>query len=141
MSLNLVVLQGNVGQDPELRALESGVEVANFSVAMTERGYTKKDGSTVPDKTEWIEVNAWRGLATIVDKYVKKGSQILVQGKLTTRKYEKDGVVHYKTSVTADNIELLGKPSVGSQHQEPTADTPNIPDFGAPTSDDDELPF
>ncbi len=76
MSVNKVILIGNVGKDPEVRYLDNDVVVANFSLATTERGFTSRDGQTVPDRTEWHNIVAWRGLAKVVENYVKKGTPI-----------------------------------------------------------------
>ena len=76
MSLNRVTLLGNVGKDPEVRYLDTGVCVAQFSLATTERGYTTQDGKQYPDKTEWHDIVAWRGIAQTVEKYVRKGDKL-----------------------------------------------------------------
>lgn len=109
MSVNKVILVGNVGKDPEVRYVEKEVGVANFTLATTERGYTLQNGTQVPDRTEWHNIVAWRGLATLAEKYIKKGSQIYVEGKIQTRAYEKDGVKRYFTEIYAETIQLLGK--------------------------------
>ena len=109
MSVNKAILVGNVGKDPEVRYLEKEVAVANFTLATTERGYTLQNGTTVPDRTEWHNIVAWRGLATLAEKYIKKGSQIYVEGKIQTRTYEKDGIKRYTTEIYAETIQLLGK--------------------------------
>ncbi len=110
MSVNKVILVGNVGKDPEVRYLDNDVAVANFSLATTERGYTGRDGQTVPDRTEWHNIVAWRGLAKVVESYVKKGTQLFIEGKIRTRSYDdKDGNKRYMTEVYADNLQLLGR--------------------------------
>lgn len=112
MSVNKVILIGNVGKDPEVRYLENDVSVANFPLATTERGFTSRSGQEVPDRTEWHNIVAWRGLAKIVESYVKKGSPLYIEGKLRTRSYDdKDGNKRYTTEIFADNIELLGRKS------------------------------
>ncbi len=112
MSVNKVILVGNVGKDPEVRYLDNDVAVANFPIATTERGFKSRDGQAVPDRTEWHNIVAWRGLAKIVESYVKKGTQIFIEGKIRTRSYDdKDGVKRYVTEIFADNIQLLGKKS------------------------------
>lgn len=116
MSLNRVTLLGNVGKDPEVRYLDNGVAVAQFSLATTERGYAKEDGTQVPDRTEWHDIVAWRGLAQTIEKYVKKGDKLYVEGKLRHRSYDdKEGVRRRTTEVFIDNMEMLtpkgdGKP-------------------------------
>ncbi len=99
MSVNKVILVGNVGKDPEVRYLEKNVAVARFPLATTERGYTMQNGTQVPDRTEWHNIVAWRGLAEIVEKYVKKGSQLYIEGKIQSRSWEKDGIKRYTTTV------------------------------------------
>jgi len=110
-SLNKVQLIGNLGADPEVRHLESGVNVANIRIATTET-YTDKTSGQKIDKTDWHRVVLWRGLATIAEQYMHKGDQVYVEGKIRNRSYEKDGVTHYITEIYADNVLLLGgKPS------------------------------
>lgn len=108
MAVNKVILLGNVGKDPETRDA-GGVAVASFTMATTDRGYTRKDGVAVPERTEWHNIVCWRNLAEIVGKYVHKGDKLYIEGKLTTRSWEdKQGVKRYTTEVVADVIELLG---------------------------------
>lgn len=109
MSVNKVILVGHVGKDPEVRYLEKNVAVANFTLATTERGYTMQNGTQVPDRTEWHNIVAWRGLAEIAEKYIRKGSQLYVEGKIQTRSWEKDGIKRYTTEIYAENIQLMGK--------------------------------
>ncbi len=157
MSVNKVILVGNVGKDPEVRYLDNDVAVANFSIATTERGYTSRDGQTVPDRTEWHNVVAWRGLAKVVENYVKKGTQLFIEGKIRTRSYDdKDGNKRYVTEVYADNLQLLGRKSdnpgsmdspagVTSSQQQPAQNT----SFNSPAQEEtflgndetDDLPF
>lgn len=109
MSVNKVILVGNVGRDPEVRYLEKDVAVANFPLATTERGYKTSAGVEVPDRTEWHNIVCWRGLATVVERYVKKGTQLYIEGKLRTRSYEQDGVKKYTTEIFVDELQMLGK--------------------------------
>ena len=81
MSVNKVILIGNVGKDPEVRYLDNNVAVANFPLATTERGYTTRAGVQVPDRTEWHNIVLWRGLAETAEKYVRKGTQLVSGGK------------------------------------------------------------
>jgi len=146
--VNKVILVGNLGKDPEVRHLESGAAVANFSVATTE---TYKDRTTGErkDVTEWHNVVLWRGLAEVAEKYLKKGNQVYVEGKLRTRSWEKDGVTRYTTEVVGDTLTMLGsKPSGGDQQQEDTPSSPAInmqetPGKADLSADDasDDLPF
>ncbi len=140
MSVNKVILIGNVGKDPEVRYLDNNVAVANFSLATTERGFTGRDGQTVPERTEWHNLVVWRGLAQIVEKYVKKGSQIYVEGKIRTRSYDdKDNIKRYMTEIYVDNLQLLGRKTEGGTSSEApvgnqssnTSDT-QVPAYGNP---------
>jgi single-strand DNA-binding protein len=143
MSVNKAILVGNVGKDPEVRYLDSGVAVATITLATSERGYTLANGTQVPERTEWHNIIAWRGLAEIAEKYIKKGSQIYVEGKITTRKWEKEGVTRYSTEIVAENIELLGRRQDGSgAESHSAASTPKAPDETAtPAEGSDDLPF
>ena len=112
MSVNKVILVGHVGKDPEVRYFDNNLAMARFSVATTERGYTTKSGVVVPDKTEWHSVVVWRKLAEVVEKYVKKGTQLYIEGKLRNRSYDdKDGVKRYATEIQVDLLQLLGRRS------------------------------
>ena len=105
---NSVQLVGNVGQDPEIKNLEGGKKVANFSIA-TNESYKNDKGEKV-DQTEWHRVSAWGKTAEIIEKYVSKGKEIAIEGKLTHRSYDdKDGVKRYITEVVANEVLLLGK--------------------------------
>lgn len=108
MSINKVILIGNVGKEPEVKHLESNVSVANFTLATSE-SYTNKSGEKVTT-TEWHNIVCWRGLATIAENYIHKGSQIYVDGKIRTRSYDApDGSKRYTTEIYAESIQLLGK--------------------------------
>ncbi len=114
--VNKVILVGRLGKDPEVRHLENGATVANFSMATSE---TYKDRQTGErrEQTEWHNVVLWRGLAEVAEKYVKKGDMIYVEGKLRTRSWEKDGVTRYTTEVVGDNMTMLGGSGGGSSQQ------------------------
>jgi single-strand DNA-binding protein len=108
MSINKVILLGNVGKDPEVKHLESSVSVAHFTLATSEN-YTNKGGEKVTT-TEWHNIVCWRSLASLAEKFIHKGSQIYVDGKLKTRSYDApDGSKRYVTEVYADTIQLLDK--------------------------------
>ncbi|MDR1653484.1 MAG: single-stranded DNA-binding protein [Prevotellaceae bacterium] len=108
MSVNKVILVGNVGRDPEVRYLERNVAVANFTLATTERGYTMQNGTQVPERTEWHNIVAWRGLAELAEKYIRKGRQLYIEGKIQSRSWEKDGIKRYTTEIYAETIQMLG---------------------------------
>ena len=88
MSLNRITLLGNVGQDPSVKYLDSGVAVAQFSLATTVKGYTTQSGQQIADRTEWHNLVAWRGLAQTIEKFVRKGDKLYVEGELRYRDYE-----------------------------------------------------
>ncbi len=104
--INKVILVGNVGKDPEVRYLEGGVAVAKFPLATSE-SYKNKEGNKV-DQTEWHNVVMWRGLAEIVEKYVKKGQLLYIEGKIRTRTYGEENNKKYFTEVVADQMTMLG---------------------------------
>ena len=105
---------GNVGIDPEVRSLETGVKVARVRLATTERMFNRQTNETT-EHTEWHTITLWRGLAEVVDKYVRKGSQIYIEGRLRSREWERDGVKHYATEIVADDMKLLGRRPEGAQ--------------------------
>ncbi len=110
MSLNKVMLIGNVGKDPVIRHLETGVTSANFSLATTER-YKDKNG-TIQEQTEWHNIVCWRGTAENVEKYVKRGTQLFVEGRLRYREWkDQNGQDRFTTEILATTITLLGKRS------------------------------
>ncbi len=135
--VNKVILVGNVGQDPEVRTLETGVKVARVRMATTERMFNRQTNETT-EHTEWHTVTLWRGLAEVVDKYVRKGSQIYVEGRLRSRDWEKDGVKHYAVEVVADDMKLLGRraesaPQGGYQQSAPSQYSQGGYQHGAPS--------
>ena len=135
--VNKVILVGNLGKDPEVKYLDSGVAVANFSLATTE-SYKNKEGERV-NQTEWHNIVLWRGLAEVAEKWLKKGSSVYIEGKIKTRKWEdKNGNTRYNTEILADNMTMLGgKPSPDSEA--PKNEAPEVDDKTADTVDD--LPF
>ena len=109
--VNKVILIGNVGMDPEVRTTESGVKVARVRLATTERLFDRQANET-REHTEWHTVTLWRGLADVVDRYVRKGSQIYVEGRLRTRDWmDKDNNKRFTTEILADSMNLLGRRS------------------------------
>ncbi|OGX82607.1 single-stranded DNA-binding protein [Hymenobacter lapidarius] len=111
--VNKVILVGNLGKDPEVRHLEGGVSVAHFTLATNEY-YKDKQGTRV-ERTEWHNISAWRGLADMADKFLKKGQQVYIEGKLRTRQYQdKDQQTRYITEIIADEISMLGGRPQGS---------------------------
>ena len=115
MSFNKVILVGNVGKDPEIRRFENNIK-ASFSLATSET-YTPKGGDKVT-QTEWHNIVAWRRLAELAENYIRKGSQILIEGKLRYRSYDdRDGNKKYIVEVEADTIQLLGRKQDGQGQQ------------------------
>jgi single-strand DNA-binding protein len=142
--VNKVILVGRLGKDPEVRNLENGASVANFTMATSE-SYKDKTTGDRKEVTEWHNIVLWRGLADIASKYLHKGDMVYIEGKLRTRSWEKEGVTRYTTEIVGDNMTMLstkpgggggdyskstGSPEMGASAPRPTADH---------TSDD--LPF
>lgn len=152
MSVNKVILVGNVGKDPEIRHLDTGIAVANFPLATSET-YTAKNGEKVTT-TEWHNIVLWRGLAEVAEKYVTKGRQLYIEGRIRTRSYDdKDGNKRYITEIYGDTMQMLGtkaddnRQGAGQyvQNQNNTSVNPpvsmaNEPEIDEPGGDED-LPF
>lgn len=110
-SVNKVILVGNLGKDPEIRTLESGTKVAGFSLATSEKFKDKLTGEPRV-QTDWHNIVMWRNLAEIAEKYLRKGMQVYVEGKLRTRSWQdKDGHNRYTTEVVADNMVMMSRAS------------------------------
>lgn len=108
MSVNKVILIGNVGQDPKVTYYDGGNCVAQLSFATSEKGYTLQNGTQVPDRTEWHNLVFRNRLGEIVDKYVHKGDKLYVEGKIRTRSYDdQKGIQRYITEIFVDNMEML----------------------------------
>jgi single-strand DNA-binding protein len=124
MSLNKVMLIGNTGKDPEVTTLQGGNKVAKFTVATTE-SYKDKSGTKV-EKTEWHNVVVWGPLADIAEKYLKKGRQVYVEGKVQTRSWDdSDGKKRYATEINATSFELLGNRPAGEGSAQSSNETAN----------------
>ena len=140
--INKVILVGNTGKDPEVRHLESGVTVASFSLATSET-YKNKSGDKVTN-TEWHNIVVWRGLADIAEKYIKKGTQLYVEGKIRTRSWDdKDGNKRYTTEIIADNIQLLGRAGTadGTANTEESPAKSSFDNISNEPEPGDDLPF
>ena len=110
MSVNKVILLGNVGKDPVIRYVGSR-PVAEFTLATTEKAYTNREGAQVPERTEWHRIVMWDNNASIAEKYIRKGSRLYIEGKLRTRVWEdRTAIKHQVTEVYANTVELLGRP-------------------------------
>jgi single-strand DNA-binding protein len=119
--INKVILVGNLGKDPEVRHFEGNSSVASFSVATSE-SYMDKTTNERKTQTEWHNVVMWNGLAGVAEKYLKRGSQVYIEGKLTTRKWQdKDGNDRYSTEVVARTMKMLGSKEGGSNYSTPPA--------------------
>lgn len=138
-SLNRATLIGNVGKAPEIRNLQSGTKVATFSMATTEPAYTTQNGQQVEARTEWHNVVAWAGLASIVERYLQQGTQVYVEGKIRYRTYDnQQGEKRYITEVVAENIVLLKK---GGDNQQPVQPQQQAVPPTQQQGKDDDLPF
>lgn len=155
--INKVILVGNVGADPEVRSLESGVKTARVRLATTER-FTNRQTNESTEQTEWHNIIFWRGLADVVDRYVRKGSQIYIEGSIHYRDWQgSDGQRHFTTEITASELKLLGRRADALQssatqpaQSQPQAAAPSYPQPQATpiaqqpvmvSQDDDDLPF
>ena len=152
MSVNKVILIGNVGRDPEVRYLDSGIAVASLPLATTDRAYTLANGTQVPERTEWHNLVLWRGLAETAEKYVHKGDKLYVEGKIRTRSYDdQTGAKRYVTEIFVDSMEMLsprGTAAPGAAAQQPGMSQgapaqPMAQSQAAPAQDNttDDLPF
>ncbi len=144
--VNKVILVGNLGKDPEVRNLESGATVANFTIATTE-SYKDKTTGEKKDITEWHNIVLWRGLADTAAKYLHKGDMIYIEGKLRTRSWEKEGVTRYTTEIVGDNMTMLSTrrtTNTGGGNTGPM-DHPSAPsntgNNEVPGNSTDDLPF
>lgn len=144
--VNKAILIGNLGADPEVRSLESGVKVASIRLATTET-FRDRDGNRT-EHTEWHNIVLWRGLAEIAEKYLRKGNSIYLEGRIRTRQWEdKEGNTRYTTEIVADNMTMLGgrregnggdeyeKPRESKQDVEAEDTSGKVPDT------EDDLPF
>lgn len=163
--LNKVMLIGNLGRDPEIRYSQQGMAVVNFSIATSEQ-WTDKNSGEKQEKTEWHRVVAFGKPAETLEKYLSKGSQVYIEGRLQTRNYEKDGQTHYITEVVVSNFQFLGgrsenqgngNPSSGGYQKESSSggypqqggSAPNQQNFhgqtrpggGQPPMQDEDIPF
>ena len=151
MSVNKCTFIGRCGKDPEVRQVNNDFKVANFSIACSEKWTDKQTGES-KEQTEWINVQANNNLATIIEKYVKKGDLIYIEGKFKTRDWEKDGQKHYASYIQIEKIEMLGnKPTNQTSEELPVYESP-VKSSGLPPSEmahsnpktepePDDLPF
>lgn len=139
--VNRVILVGHLGKDPEIRTFENSYDpskpnkVAKFSLATTET-FKNKDGVKT-DATEWHNIVVRRGLADVVEKYLKKGQLVFIEGKIKTRSYEKDGQTRYITEIETENMTMLG----GKKEADTTGNIPESTDTAINPPVEDDLPF
>ena len=142
--VNKVILVGNLGQDPEVKYMPSGQAVCNISIATTESWNDKNSGEKV-EKTEWHRVVFFRRLAEIAGEYLRKGSQVYIEGRLQTRKWQdQSGNDRYTTEIVANDMQMLGGKGSGTamMSDPPTSAEPEPVTAGATTDDfDDDIPF
>lgn len=138
--MNKVILKGNAGQDPKVTNFENGGKVAQFTLATTERGYRTKDGREIPDVTDWHNIVVRQtGLAGVCEQYVKKGTPLLIVGKIRTRQYQDNaGQTRYVTEIVVDEMELLG----GQKREQAPAPAPDYQPAGGyrPLGQHEDLP-
>ena len=146
-SVNKVILIGNLGKDPEVRHLENGATVANFPIATSE-SYNDRTTGERKEITDWHDIVVWRGLAEIVEKYVRKGTKVYIEGKLKKRSWQdKEGNTRYSTEVVADELTILSRPDKENRPAEQNPyDSKGTPDAPSKvdeimSKDDDDLPF
>lgn len=139
-SVNRVTLLGNVGRDPEVRVLTGGNAVAEFSLATSTGGYTTKDGKEVPQKTQWHRIKAFGAITSAIERYVKKGSTIYVEGRIEYSEYEKNGEKRTMTEIILEDMSLLSQPQAAPQPTQQPNPFPQHQQMGTPQYNDG-LPF
>ena len=147
--LNKVILVGNLGKDPEVRHLESGVAVASFTLATSE-SYKDRNSGERKTLTEWHNIVLWRGLADVAEKYLHKGDQVYIEGRIRSRSWEGESGTRYITEIVGDNMVMLGgrrsdssesvpPPAAEKKVEKKTESAPVSPDLQS--DEDDDLPF
>ena len=144
-SVNKVILVGNLGKDPDVRYMPDGAAVTTVTLATTDTWKDKNSGEK-KEATEWHRVVFFRKLAEIAGQYLKKGSQVYIEGSLKTRKWEKDGHTNYTTEIVADSMQMLGRKEAGSGGPAPQGSTTRPAAAPAPASSgisdfEDDIPF
>ena len=146
-SVNMAIVVGFVGDDPRVNSTQSGRKVASFSLATTEKGYTTQSGQQIPDRTEWHNIVCWGKTAEVVERYIRKGSSLYIQGKIRTRFYEKDGQTRYMTEIECESMQMLDRRAESQQFQYqgesqyPKQGCASSPQVQEQKKDDDDLPF
>jgi single-strand DNA-binding protein len=144
MAVNKVILIGNVGNDPEIKYIKEDLPVARFRLA-TNESFKNKSGEKVTN-TEWHNIVVWRGLAKVVENYIKKGSKLYIEGKITYRQYEKDGQTRYFTEIMCRDLTMLDGKDSGTSNFDTGAvqnsDKPSMNEVDTDEFEDiDDLPF
>ena len=138
MSVNKVILIGNVGREPNVRYIDRDVAVASLSLATSDRAYTLPNGTQVPERTEWHNLVFWRGLAQTVEKYVHKGDKLYVEGSIHSRSYDdQNGVRRTVVEIWVDNMVML------SRQQQPAGQPAAQPvqPTAQPAAPEGQMPF
>lgn len=139
--LNKAQVIGHLGQDPKITQARNGV-IASFSVATTEKGFTAKDGTQIPDRTEWHNVVCFGRMADVVKNYLRKGSKVFVEGKMRTRQFEdRNGVKRSIMEINAELIEMLDSKPTSQQQPLDEHQTPQYGSMQQENKKDDDLPF
>jgi len=138
--VNKVILVGNLGRDPEVRTLESGAKVANFTLATSET-YKNKEGQRIT-QTEWHNIVLWRGLAEVAERFLKKGNQVYIEGRIRSRSYDdKDGIKRYITEIFGDNMTMLGGRRDMDENEVPQTEGEETAPEADVSDEKDDLPF
>lgn len=137
--VNKVILVGNLGKDPEVRTLENGRKVANFPLATSET-YKDRNGERV-ERTEWHNIVFWGPVADVLERYVRKGSKIYVEGKLRTRSYEQEGIKKYITEIDGQTMTMLDSRNSEQERPEPSAPSSSPQSIALDENEENDLPF
>ena len=122
MAVNKVILLGRVGKDPDVRYVAQNQPIVSFTLAPTDHAYTRQDGTAVPERTEWHNIVMWGKNAEVAEKYVRRGTQLYIEGKLRTRSWEdRNQIKRYVTEIMVDTFELLARPR---ESEQPMANPP-----------------
>ncbi|MBQ5509152.1 MAG: single-stranded DNA-binding protein [Muribaculaceae bacterium] len=152
MSVNKVILLGNVGRDPDVRYPSQGQTVASFPLAPSDRAYTTSSGTQVPERTEWHNIVMWGRNAEVAEKYIRKGSRLYIEGRLRTRNWEdKNKIKRYVTEIYVDSFEMLGGGQRGTETtpagnnqaatQQPVQPAQPTQQLSNTTDEGDQVPF
>jgi len=142
MSVNKVILLGNVGRDPDVRYPSQGQTVATFPLATSDRAYTTSSGTQVPERTEWHNIVMWGRNAEVAEKYIRKGTRLFIEGRLRTRNWEdKNKIKRYVTEIYVDSFEMLGGGQRQGDNNAPTQPVEQNAPQESTTAEGDQVPF